>query len=211
MFVNEIFHSILGESTLAGASAAFVRLTGCNLRCNWCDTQYAWGEGTEMAPDAVVARVRGTGAKRVLITGGEPLCQTETIPLLSNLLDAGLFVLLETNGSLDISGVPPKVMKIVDFKCPGSGQVDANRFANIEHLLPGDNVKFVIGDLTDYEWARGVVDCYRLDARCPVLFSPVWGGITPEELAARIVADRLDARLHLQLHKIVWGPDRRGV
>jgi 7-carboxy-7-deazaguanine synthase len=211
MRVAEIFHSFLGESTLAGTRAAFVRLAGCNLRCTWCDTQYAWDGGEDMTPRAVIEALRAFGAPVVLVTGGEPLLQSDTPLLLSLLDDSGFIVQLETNGSMDVSNVPPIVMKVLDVKCPGSAHSDANRFENLDHLTPRDNVKFVIADRTDYEWARGTLDAFKIDKRCTVLFSPVHGGIEADELASWMLSDRVPARLQMQLHKCVWGSSKRGV
>lgn len=211
--VNEIFYSIQGESSFAGCPCVFVRLTGCNLRCTYCDTQYAYAEGTDHPVGEIVARVKAFGCVLVEITGGEPLFQHHTPALISRLLDLGYTVLLETNGSLDISVVDRRCIRVVDFKCPSSGQAEANDFANIERLQPHDEVKCVIGDRADYEYARDVLariqdGCAR---RPEVLFAPVFGMLDARQLAQWILADRLPVRLNLQLHKTIWGPDQRGV
>lgn len=208
--VNEIFHSIQGESTHAGRPCVFVRLTGCNLRCAWCDTDYAFFEGRPMSIDAVVDEVRRFGCALVEITGGEPLLQSDAVPLMRALLDAGFEVLVETGGQLAIESVPDGVGRIVDVKCPGSGESERNRWDNLDRLRPGDEVKFVIADADDYAWASDVVR-KRLDGRVPVLFSPVTGRLAPGDLARWMLRDRLPVRLQLQVHKILWPDVVRGV
>jgi len=209
--IHEIFHSIQGESSFAGRPCVFVRLTGCQMRCVWCDTAYAFHEGDWRTVEEVVAEVRGYGCPLVEVTGGEPLLQPAVHPLMRRLCDEGFEVLLETGGGLDIAPVDPRVRRIVDVKCPGSGEAANNRWANLDALRAGDEVKFVIADAADYAWAREVVARHALAARCPVHFSPVWGRLSPEQLSAWILADRLPVRLGLQLHKIVWGAEARGV
>ena len=209
--VSEIFRSLQGEGTRAGVRCVFVRLGGCNLRCRWCDTQYAWDEGEQMEIEAIVERVGEIGGKMVEVTGGEPLAQAGTIGLLERLCDLGCEVLLETNGSLDISPVDERVVRIVDFKCPGSGQSGENLWANVEHLRGGDEVKFVIADRDDFDFAARCVDEYDLTGICPVLFSPVWDQLDPAALAEWIVGSDLDVRFGLQLHKIIWPKRLRGV
>ena len=210
--VNEIFYSIQGESSFAGRPCVFVRLTGCDLRCRWCDTTYAFTEGAPAALDEVVARVESYGCPLVEITGGEPLLQTDVYPLMRRLIDAGKTVLLETGGHMDISRVPDAVVKVVDVKCPGSGEVERNDWANLDRLANHDEVKFVIQDRTDYEFARDVVRRYRLERRCAgALFSPVHGVLDPAELSAWVLHDRVPARVQVQLHKYLWGADARGV
>ena len=209
--VNEIFHSIQGESTHAGRPCVFVRLTGCNLRCVWCDTAYAFHEGREMAVAEVVERVAAFGCRLVELTGGEPLLQQETVSLLAALLERGHEVLLETGGSLPIEQVPEGVRRIVDVKCPGSGEVERNRWENLDHLRPGDELKFVIADRADYVWAAGQVRARQLEERCPLLFSPVHGALDPAVLAGWVLADRLPVRVQLQLHKLLWPAATRGV
>jgi 7-carboxy-7-deazaguanine synthase len=210
--VNEIFHSIQGESTHAGRPCVFVRLTACDLRCAWCDTPYAFHEGRKMSIDDVVDEVRGFGCDVVELTGGEPLLQSDVYPLMERLLGAGHTVLLETGGHRSIAHVPSGVLRIVDIKCPGSGEADKNHWANLDLLSKGDEVKFVIADRRDYEFARGVVHQYDLTSRCgAVLFSPVHGVLPAKDLAAWILEDRLPVRLQLQAHKYIWGADVRGV
>jgi 7-carboxy-7-deazaguanine synthase len=209
--VNEIFLSIQGESTHAGRPCLFVRLTGCNLRCTWCDTAYAFHEGRAMSVDAVVAEVGRHGCPTVEITGGEPLLQPEAVPLMQRLLALGYEVLLETGGSLPIEDVPAGVKRIVDVKCPGSGMVDRNRWSNLEHLAPGDELKFVIADRADYEWAAAVVRERGLAQRCPVLFSAVHAGLDPGRMARWVLDDGLPVRVQVQLHKVLWPGVVRGV
>lgn len=209
--VNEIFLSIQGEGLRAGLPCTFIRLTGCNLRCRWCDTPYALLEGEPAELSELLRRVEQLGCKRVEVTGGEPLIQPGTIELLQMLCDAGYETLLETNGSLDISPVGGRVVRIVDFKCPSSGQAEANRWANVEHLTARDEVKFVVVDRGDFEFARDAVRGRELTSICPVTFQPVAGQCEPAELAEWILAERLDVRLGLQLHKILWPGRDRGV
>jgi len=209
--VNEIFLTVQGESTRAGRPCAIVRLAGCNLRCSWCDTPYAWDQGRQMSVDEALAEVEKLNCRLVEVTGGEPLIQPAAAELLRRLCDAGYETLLETNGSQDVSKVDGRVARIVDFKCLSSGEVAANMWSNAACLSARDEVKFVIADRADYEFARAAVGERRLAEKCPVTFSPVHGRLAAAELAAWILADRLDVRLGLQLHKIVW-PDRdRGV
>jgi 7-carboxy-7-deazaguanine synthase len=210
--VNEIFHSIQGESTHSGRPCVFVRLAACDLRCSWCDTPYAFFEGTKRTVDEVAAQVTSFGCGLVEITGGEPLLQRDVYPLMDRLLASGLTVLVETGGHLSIQQVPLQVIRIVDVKCPGSGESDRNHWDNLGLLTPHDEVKFVILDRADYEFARDVVARYGLAGRCAaVLFSPVHGVLAPKELAAWILEDRLPVRLQLQAHKYIWGADVRGV
>jgi len=210
--VNEIFHSIQGESTRAGEPCVFVRLTACDLRCSWCDTPYAFHEGRKMSIDAVVAAVEAHGCALVEITGGEPLLQDDVYPLMERLLVAGRTVMLETGGHRPIDRVPPAVVKIVDVKCPGSGEADKNDWRNLERLAPHDEVKFVVRDRADYEFARDVIARHNVPARAAaVLMSPVHGVLDPKTLAEWMLADRLPARLQLQLHKYIWSPTARGV
>ncbi len=210
--VNEIFYSIQGESSFSGRPCVFVRLTACDLRCRWCDTPYAFHAGAAAALDDVVARVESYDCPLVEITGGEPLLQRDVYPLMRRLLDGGKTVLLETGGHIDISRVPDAVVKVVDVKCPGSGESPRTDWANLDRLAPHDEVKFVIADRTDYEFARDVVNRYRLDRRCAgALFSPVHGALDPAQLSAWVLRDHVPARVQVQLHKYLWGADARGV
>jgi 7-carboxy-7-deazaguanine synthase len=209
--INEIFYSIQGESSRAGQPCVFVRLTACDLRCSWCDTPYAFDEGRKMSVDEVVGAVEGYGCPLVEITGGEPLLQEDVYELMERLQRAGRTVMLETGGHRSIARVPADVLKIVDVKCPGSGEADRNDWSNLEALAPHDEVKFVIRDRVDYEFARGVISRHRLADRAAVLLSPVHGVLEPRTLSEWLLADRLPARLQLQLHKYIWPPDTRGV
>ena len=210
--INEIFHSIQGESTHTGRPCVFVRLTACDLRCSWCDTAYAFTEGHKMSLDEVMAEVESYGCGLVEITGGEPLLQREVYPLMDRLLSAGRTVMVETGGHLSIEQVPEPVIKIVDVKCPGSGEAHRNEWANLARLARHDEVKFVIKDRADYEYARDVVRRHGLERRvAAVLFSPVHGVLDSKQLAAWILEDRLEVRLQLQVHKFIWGADVRGV
>lgn len=204
--VSEIFLSVQGEGTRTGRPCAFVRLAGCNLRCNWCDTRYAWQDGQEMSLKDVLDEVGKLGCPLVEVTGGEPLDQPAAFELLRELAEAGYETLLETNGSIDISPVDSRVVRIVDIKCPSSGAKSANCWANVQALTSGDEVKFVIADREDYEFAAETLGEYGLTDRCVVLFSPVGGILDPAELAKWILSDRLNVRLNLQLHRIIW-PD----
>ncbi len=221
--INEIFHSIQGEGTRAGLPCVFVRLTGCHLRCTYCDTEYSFFEGGWMSLDEIVAQVDSYGCDFVEITGGEPLLQPDVYPLMSRLLETHALVALETSGAISIDRVDPRVIRILDLKTPSSGEAARNVWSNIDLLTPNDEVKFVIGNRADYDWAREVVARYELTRRCPVLFAPVFpcedrsglvlyqGGLAPQTLSEWILADRLPVRLNLQLHKFIWSPMTRGV
>jgi 7-carboxy-7-deazaguanine synthase len=210
--VTEIFHSVQGESSFAGLPCVFVRLTGCDLRCTWCDTPYAFTEGRKMSVADVLAAVDDTGCPLVEITGGEPLLQDEVYPLMAALVARGRTVLLETGGHLSLARVPGAVVKIVDVKCPASGESSRTHWPNLDALGPRDEVKFVIQDRADYEFARGATRERRLDQRCgAVLFSPVHGVLAPRDLAGWILEDRLPVRLQLQVHKYIWDAKARGV
>jgi len=210
--VNEIFHSIQGESTRAGLPCVFVRLTACDLRCAWCDTPYAFHEGRRLSVDEVAADVGGYGCDLVEITGGEPLLQEAVYPLMDRLLADGHTVLLETGGHRSTARVPPAVVKIVDVKCPASGEAGRNDWSNLDRLAAHDEVKFVVADRGDYEFAREVACGRRLwDRAAAVLLSPVHGVLDPRVLAEWMLADRLPARLQLQVHKYIWSPGTRGV
>lgn len=211
MKINEIFKSIQGESSFAGIPTVFVRLTGCNLRCQWCDTKYAYDEGVDLTVDDVIDKIADLGLKSVEVTGGEPLLQKEVYELMDRLLDVGYKVFIETNGSIDLGRVDKRVIKIVDIKCPGSGESDQMYFNNLNYLLKTDEVKFVIKDRGDYEWSKGVIKRFELLEKCSILMSPVLGDIEPRELAEWILEDNLNVRLQIQLHKLIWHPEMRGV
>jgi 7-carboxy-7-deazaguanine synthase len=212
MKVCEIFKSIQGESTYAGIPCTFIRLTGCNLRCSYCDTTYAYDEGRDVSVNEVMDRVREAGVGLVEITGGEPLLQREEVFELSGkLLDAGYRLLIETNGSESIKGIDSRAVVIMDVKTPGSGMSGKNDFSNFGIIRQIDEIKFVICDRDDYEWSREVVRDHCLSKRCAVLFSPAYGAVAPGDLAAWILRDGLDVRLNLQLHKYIYGPDERMV
>jgi 7-carboxy-7-deazaguanine synthase len=203
--VTEIFLSLQGESTRAGLPTAFIRLTGCPLRCGYCDTGYAFTGGKTMTLEAILDRVAGLHAHYVCVTGGEPLAQKNCPALLSALCDAGYSVSLETSGALDIGEVDARVSRIVDIKTPASGEIEKNRLENLALLTPNDEVKFVLSDAADYEWAKHVLAEHHLPEKCPVLLSPVHGRLEPGQLADWILYDRLPVRMQVQLHKILWG------
>lgn len=209
--VTEIFHSIQGESTHAGRPCAFIRLTGCPLRCTWCDTAYAFYGGRDMTMDEIVEQVRAFDCRLVEVTGGEPLSQPGSLALLTRLCNDGFEVLLETSGAIDTAAVDLRVQVILDVKCPGSGMTDRMHWPNLDRLSSKDEAKFVIKDRVDYEWAREVVCRRDLSTRCTVLFSPVFGEMDPRQLAEWVLADRLPVRFQLQMHKYIWAPDMRGV
>ena len=210
--VNEIFYSIQGESTRAGRPCVFVRLTACDLRCSWCDTEYAFHEGQKRSLEDVLAEVNRYDCPLVEITGGEPLLQEEVYPLMERLLAGGRTVLLETGGHRSTARVPGAVVKIVDVKCPGSGEADKNDWSNLAALAPHDEVKFVIKDRADYEFAKDVILRHEPVSRCAaVLMSPVHGELEPRQLSEWMLADHLPARLQLQIHKFIWPAATRGV
>ncbi|MGA2701786.1 MAG: radical SAM protein [Isosphaeraceae bacterium] len=211
LVIHEIYRSLQGESTFAGLPCVFVRLTACHLRCVYCDTPHAFNQGETMSVDDVVARSLALGDDLVEITGGEPLLQLEVYPLMSRLADAGKTVLIETSGAIDTSAVDPRVRVILDLKTPGSGEVEANVWSNLERLRPTDELKFVLCDRADFDWAANVVGEHRLTDRCPVLFSVAFGQVNPTDLAAWILESHLPVRLQLQQHKILWDPNARGV
>ena len=211
LVVNEIFFSIQGESSFAGRPCVFVRLTYCNIRCSYCDTEYAFTEGEEMSIAGIVKRVGEYRCGLVEITGGEPLVQENVHELIAGLCGLGYEVLLETGGTLDISGIDARVRRIVDFKCPSSGMEKKNRWENAAYLKEGDEVKFVIGTREDYDWAKGKMAEHSLELRCPVLMSVVFGRLEPVRLAEWIHSDRLNVRLQLQMQKYLWDPKARGV
>jgi 7-carboxy-7-deazaguanine synthase len=211
LVVHEIYRSLQGESTFAGLPCVFVRLTACHLRCGYCDTPHAFHLGQTLTLDEVVARALALGDPLVEVTGGEPLLQPEALPLMARLADAGRTVLLETSGALDISPVDPRVHVILDVKTPGSGEVAANVWENLARLETGDEVKFVVCDRADFEWAVAQIRAHRLLDRCPVLLSAVSGRVDPTALASWILETGLPLRLQVQLHKILWDPTARGV
>jgi 7-carboxy-7-deazaguanine synthase len=215
--ITEIFHSVQGESTWAGLPCTFVRLTGCPLRCVWCDTAYAFHGGERMTLDEIVAKVRDYGTKLVEVTGGEPLAHPNAFPLVQRLLEAGHTVLVETSGAFDVAPLDPRAHKIMDLKCPGSGESARNLWSNLEHLGAGDEVKFVIKDRADWDWAARTIAAHGLDERvrsgrlAALLVSPVWGEVDLEELASWVLASGLPVRFQVQLHKLIWGPQKTGV
>ncbi len=210
MRVTEIFHSIQGESSHVGRPCVFVRLTGCNLRCRWCDSEYTFTGGEKISIDDIVGRVKEYGCNLVEVTGGEPLAQADSLDLIRRLCDENLEVLIETSGSIDITPVDRRAKLILDIKCPGSGEVAKNRWQNLDDLRPHDEIKFVIADRADYDWARQVIKDRQLD-RWTVLLSPVWGEMEPKALAEWMLSDRVPARFQTQLHKHIWGAEARGV
>lgn len=211
MQITEIYQSIQGESTFAGQLCTFVRTNGCNLRCHWCDSSFSFYGGQELTLDEIVRQVDALGCGLVELTGGEPLLQRDAPALVTRLLDAGHTVLIETSGSLDIRGLDPRAILIMDVKCPGSGMADRMHWENLAALRPQDQTKFVIGDRVDYDWAVDVLQRYPHLLAGPVLFAPVFGALEPQQLAEWILADRLSVRLQLQLHKYIWHPEARGV
>ncbi len=215
--VTEVFHSIQGESTWAGLPCTFIRLTGCPLRCVWCDTEYAFHGGERVAIEALVERAREIGTPLVEVTGGEPLVHPGAFRLCALLADAGFTVLVETSGAVDVGALDSRVHKIMDLKCPGSGESHRNLWTNLAHLSGRDEVKFVVADRADYEWARATIDERGLDSAVrsgrlrALLISPVWGAVEWADLAGWILEDGLPARLQVQLHKLIWGAEARGV
>ena len=206
--ISEIFHSIQGESTRAGLPTVFVRLTGCPLRCFWCDTEYAFSGGKSKTLQEILGQITGFNCRTVCVTGGEPLAQPGCLVLLRALCDAGFDVSLETSGAIDLAGVDKRVSKIMDIKAPGSGESGKNLWANLPHLDASDEIKFVLDSEADYAWASEVMAQHQLAAICPVLFSPVQGRLDPAQLAEWILRDSLPVRFQLQLHKILWGTER---
>ncbi len=210
MRVTEIFFSLQGEGTRAGRPCVFVRFTGCDLRCVWCDTAYAFHGGREMTRDEILAAVAGYPSKLVLLTGGEPLLQKELPALARDLLDRGYEVTVETHGQRPLDGLPPDVVRIVDVKPPGSGEVTTD-FSYLDALAPHDEVKFVVASEADWQWSAEVIRTHRLDGRVTVLVSPVFGAVAPPDLARWILDSGIEVRFNLQLHKVIWGPEAKGV
>lgn len=211
MRITEIFHSIQGESTYAGRPCVFVRLTGCPLRCTWCDTEYAFYGGQELSDEDILSKIQSFDCPLVEVTGGEPLAQPECFPFISKLCDAGYKVLIETSGAIDISAVDPRAHVILDVKCPGSGMTERMHWPNVQKLSAKDEAKFVLANRADYDWAREIIARYDLAGRCTVLFSPVFGALELRHLAEWVLTDRLPVRVQTQLHKLIWTPDMRGV
>lgn len=206
--ISEIFHSLQGESTRVGLPTVFIRLTGCPLRCGYCDTDYAFSGGESLSIDTILERAALYGTRYVCVTGGEPLAQKHCLQLLTALCDKGYLVSLETSGALDISQVDSRVSRILDIKTPGSGEVEKNHWENLAHLKPSDEIKLVLCDETDYHWAQQVLKEYALTHRCPVLFSPSFGQLDATQLAEWILRDHLPVRMQIQLHKYLWGTER---
>ena len=207
--VTEVFYSLQGESNTVGLPTVFIRLTGCPLRCGYCDTAYAFTGGEKLTLDQIVQKVQAYDTCYVTITGGEPLAQPACKPLMVKLLDAGYQVSLETSGAMDVSEVDPRVVKVMDLKTPSSGEMERNLYSNIEYLSPHDQVKFVIADEADYLWSKQQLSKYKLPERCQILFSPVMGVMSPTVLADKLLADQLPVRFQIQLHKYLWD-DARG-
>lgn len=206
--ITEIFHSLQGESATVGLPTVFVRLTGCPLRCGYCDSEYAFHGGEKYSLDAILSEVAQYDCSHICVTGGEPLAQPNCLPLLTALCDLDYKVSLETSGAMPIEAVDPRVSRVMDLKTPASGEVSKNRYENIAHLSAGDQLKFVICDNNDYQWAKFKLDEYDLAARCgEILFSPSFGAVEPRELAEWILADRLPVRMQVQLHKYLWGDE----
>jgi len=202
--ITEIFYSLQGESNTVGLPTVFIRLTGCPLRCVYCDTAYAFTGGKKMSLADIIAEVERYGCKYITVTGGEPLAQPACLELMTLLLDKGHKVSLETSGALDVLPVDPRVIKVMDIKTPSSGEVDKNRYTNIDHLVAQDQIKFVIGSDKDYDWSKAILTEYDLINRCEILFSPVMGQQNPTELAEKILSDKLPVRFQIQLHKLLW-------
>ena len=209
--INEIYYSVQGESTHAGRPCIFIRLTFCNLRCTYCDTEYAFYEGKDMEIDDIMSEIQQWDCNLVEVTGGEPLFQEECIDLLNELVISKYEVMLETGGSLSVSYVPKNVIKIVDFKCPSSGMEKKNLWSTVDNLQPHDEVKFVIGNREDFDWAKEKITEYSLDKKCTVLFSPTFGEIDPQQIVGWILAENLPVRMQMQMHKMIWNPDKQGV
>ncbi len=211
LVITEIYASVQGESSYAGLPCLFVRLTGCPLRCRWCDTVYGFHGGKDQSFDEIIKQLNSYEINLVEITGGEPLAQKACLPFMKELIDSGFRVLCETSGAEDISQVPAGVTLIMDIKCPGSGMVDRNLWANLDFLKATDEIKFVIADRSDYDWARTIIKSQQLEEKFTVLMSPAFGLLDPADLVYWIVNDKLDVRLNLQQHKYIWSPRKKGV
>jgi len=209
--INEIFHSIQGESTYAGRRCIFVRLTYCNLRCTYCDTEYAFNEGTDKSIETIIDQIKQYDCKLVEVTGGEPLMQEESLELMKKLCDLNFEVMLETGGSLPIKDVDERVKVVMDLKTPSSGMMKKNHYENIKFIKKNDEIKFVIGSREDYEWSKEIIKEYKLNDKCPILFSVVFDQLKPVTLSEWILQDKLDVIYQLQMHKYIWEPDKRGV
>jgi len=207
--VYDIYQSLLGESSLAGYPAVIIRLSGCNLRCKYCDTTYAYEEGRELGVEEILDIVEAYNLRRTLVTGGEPLLQQETPRLCRELLDRGYQVIVETNGSLDIRQIPEGAIRVIDIKTPGSGESKRNDWRNIDFLTGTDEIKFVLVDRNDYLWAKGIIEKCRLEYKTKLILSPAWNLLEPAQLASWVLEDKLNLRVGLQLHKIIWSPDKR--
>ncbi|MFH0924020.1 MAG: radical SAM protein [bacterium] len=209
--INEIFKSIQGESSYAGLPCVFIRLSGCNLNCTYCDTQYARKEEYQLPLKQVLTKVKGYNCKLIEVTGGEPLLQDSIYDLCEGLLNEEYKVLLETNGSLSVSKLDPRIIKIMDVKCPGSGEAGKNQYENISFLRPDDEIKFVLTSFSDYEWAYKVIGDYDLTKKCKIILSPSHQQMEIKDLAERVLKDNLNVRCQIQLHKYIWGADKRGI
>jgi len=209
--INEIYYSVQGESTHTGRPCIFIRLTYCNLRCSYCDTEYAFYEGKDMKITHIMSEIQQWNCNLVEVTGGEPLFQEKCIDLLHELINSNYEVMLETGGSLSISDVPKKVIKIVDFKCPSSKMEKKNMWSIVDDLQGHDEVKFVIGNREDFDWAKDKITEYSLDKICTLLFSPTFGEIAPQLIVEWILADNLPVRMQMQMHKMIWSPEEKGV
>ena len=211
LIVNEIFFSIQGESTHIGKPCVFIRLTGCDLRCVWCDTAYAFYEGTQTSIEAILQKVQEFNCRLIEITGGEPLAQNNVHLLMKQLCDSGYEVIIETGGHRDIGVIDSRVKKIMDIKCPGSNMEKRNRWENISNLTSSDEIKFVISDRIDYDWSKNIIQQYKLEKICTILMSPVFGKLENRTLAEWILEDKLNVRFQIQMHKYIWDPNARGV
>jgi 7-carboxy-7-deazaguanine synthase len=209
--ITEIFASIQGESSYAGKPCTFIRLSGCPLRCSWCDTAYGFADGDTKSLESILDEVNSLTPKMVELTGGEPLAQEGLVLLAEELLSQGYRVLIETGGSESIEKLPQNIHIVMDLKCPGSKMEDRNLWSNLDHLKPTDEIKFVVADRNDFDWAQAVIEKYQLCSKHSVLFSPAWGHVKPDDLSAWLIESGLDCRLNLQLHKYIWGPRVKGV